>query len=425
MSVYDLTQTLPTKINVGDVLNCPYSGVAVALTLPPGRYELECWGAQGGYRSNVTYGGKGGYASGVLSVQEETGLHLYAGGSGNTGGNSGGFNGGGRRASYNGGGGASDIRLRADNLLARVIVAGGGGSDGASNKKGMYGGGESGGSATQSYGSGGYGGTQTGISSSSWQTSAPSTGTSSQSDAYAGFGFGGNGVSRSSGHGGAGGGGWYGGAGAYPDGSGDDDRGGGGGSGWVWTGENEPNGFLLTTADQLTNAALIGGNQSITSPSGSPETGHSGDGYIRITVLELYATAPDTPGNLRQTVQDYFSIGIAWDAVECDGYKVYRDGSLISTQTGISILDTGVAPYNTYTYTVVAYNDEGDSDPAQLVAQTTQGYAAMLPVVTGASIAPNPAGINTPAKIQVFCVDTLVILDPAWYQAGEIQCGEG
>ena len=205
MATYDLTLLAPRNLNPGDVLNCPYSGASVALILPPGRYELKCWGAQGGYRSNVTYGGKGGYASGVLSVQEETGFHLYVGGSGNTGGNSGGFNGGGRRASYNGGGGASDIRLRADNLLARVIVAGGGGSDGASNKQGMYGGGESGGSATQSYGSGGYGGTQTGVSSSSWQTSAPSTGTSSQSDAYAGFGFGGNGVSRSSGHGGAGG----------------------------------------------------------------------------------------------------------------------------------------------------------------------------------------------------------------------------
>lgn len=424
MAQYDLTASIPAKVNLDDILNCPYSGDSVSIELPPGRYKLECWGAQGGYRSSSTYGGKGGYSNGVLSILDKTVLYLYTGGSGNTGGKSGGFNGGGRRASYNGGGGASDIRLRTDNILSRVIVAGGGGSDGASNKQGMYGGGETGGNATQSYGSGGYGGTQSGVSSSSWQTDSQSSGTSLQSDAYAGFGFGGNGVSRSSGHGGAGGGGWYGGAGAYPDGSGDDDRGGGGGSGWVWTGENEPNGFLLTTADQLTNAALIGGNQSITSPSGSSETGHSGDGYIRITVLELYATAPDTPVNLRQTVQDYFSIGIAWDPVECDGYKVYRDGVLVSTQTGTSFLDSGLSSYKKYKYSVVAYNENGDSELAELIAGTKEEYAVMIPKIEDAYFSKNPANINEKVILTVSVTDTIIILEPYAYPCGEFYSGE-
>lgn len=200
-------------------------------------------------------------------------MYLYSGGAGNTGGANGGFNGGGLRDSYNGGGGASDIRITANNLQSRVIVAGGGGSDGATNKTGMYGGGTSGGTATQSYGSGGGGGTQT----------AGGAGGNNNSGS---FGIGGKGINYANGYGGAGGGGWYGGGGAYPDGSGDDDRGGGGGSGFVWTGSNAPNSYRLGSQYYLSNASTVAGNTSFISPTGTAETGHAGNGYIRITVIE-------------------------------------------------------------------------------------------------------------------------------------------
>lgn len=145
--IYDLTQTTFSELNTGDVLNVPYSGDKISVTLPAGVYTLETWGAQGGYRSSSTYGGKGGYSKGTITLQDPTNVHIYAGGSGNSktaSGNSsvlteGGFNGGGSRYRY----------------------CGGGGSDGATSKTGMYGGGTSGGTATQSYGSGGGGGTQT------------------------------------------------------------------------------------------------------------------------------------------------------------------------------------------------------------------------------------------------------------------------
>lgn len=283
------------KAYLGDALvfeNAPqgpqdfqYTGSAEVISLRKGRYKLEVWGAQGGYRSSETYAGKGGYSVGVLTLTEQTNLYVRVGGSGNTGGASGGFNGGGKRSSYPGGGGATDIRIGTDDLNHRVIVAGGGGSDGASNKNGMYGGGTTGGNATQSYGTGGFGGTQTGVSNSSWQAGNPSASTTTQAGAYAGFGFGGNGITSNNGNAGAGGGGWYGGAGSMPDGSGDDDRGGGGGSGFVWTGENAPTGFGLTEAYYLGNAETIGGSTSFLSPDGVNETGHSGNGYARITPL--------------------------------------------------------------------------------------------------------------------------------------------
>ena len=171
MATYDLTSSIPaaSSLAAGDILNCPYSGVKKEITLPKGKYKLEVWGAQGGYRSSASYGGKGGYSYGTITLNQPTTVYLYAGGfpgnttssAGSSKTRAGGFNGGGSRYGYYGGGGGSDIRIGQDNLYARVIVAGGGGSDGATNKTGMYGGGTSGGSASQSFGTGGGGGTQT------------------------------------------------------------------------------------------------------------------------------------------------------------------------------------------------------------------------------------------------------------------------
>lgn len=266
-----------------------YTGDVAAITLYPGLYRLEVWGAEGGYRSSTAYAGKGGYSVGSIRINQPTPVFVRVGGSGNTGGPAGGFNGGGRRSAYNGGGGASDIRIGADDLNHRVIVAGGGGSDGGSSKRGKYGGGQSGGDVGSSgsangYGTAGYGGTQTGNSGgTNWVAQEQSATTINDADAKSGFGFGGNGVNKNSGFGGAGGGGWYGGTGRIPDGSGDDDGGGGGGSGFVWTGENAPAGFGLTEEHYLANAQTVDGAQSFAGPDGAAETGHGGNGYARIT----------------------------------------------------------------------------------------------------------------------------------------------
>lgn len=322
MATYDLTSIIPSSVMSGDILNCPYSGNYKQITLQPGKYKLEVWGAQGGYRSNSTYGGKGGYSVGTLTLTEETTLYIYAGGSpggstssvGTSKATTGGFNGGGYRTGYPGGGGASDIRIGSTSLYARVIVAGGGGSCGSTSKKGMYGGGTTGGSSTENYtGYSNYcgkGGTQTysGYSTSHTASSQVTTYTSNKSDYYGGFGFGGYGLYRSNGYGGAGGGGWYGGSGTYPDSSGDDDRGGGGGSGYIYTADtavNYPSGCLLNSNYYLSDASMIAGDASMTDPeSGSSVTGRSGNGYVRITVIEV------------ASIEGYINIGNTWYAID-------------------------------------------------------------------------------------------------------------
>ena len=274
-----------SNIKTGDILNFNYTGAVQSVTLPKGTYTLECWGAQGGYSSSnsgidVGMGGKGGYSVGTITLDKKTPIYIYAGGVGSISGNGkadGGFpNGGSSWASdtsegAGGGGGSSDIRIGTDSLYARVIVAGGGGGGGEDNETGGYGGGETGGTSGS-----GTPGSQT----------APS--------GY--FGIGGH----TSYDGGGGGGGWYG---ACPAGgqttpatsnSGSDTSGSPGGSGYVYTSstaKNYPSGCLLNSSYYLSDAKTIAGNTSFTSPTGSSETGHSGNGYCRITVIECSNTA--------------------------------------------------------------------------------------------------------------------------------------
>lgn len=222
---------------------------------------------------------------------------------------------GGYRYGYCGGGGATDIRFvsgdwnNSSSLFSRVIVAGGGGSDGATSKKGMYGGGTEGGSSTQSYTASsnycGKGGKQgySGYSTSYTIATQATSGLNSNSTSYycGGFGFGGGGVYLSRGYGGAGGGGWYGGSGTVPNTSNDNDRGGGGGSGWVFTQANystwqsanstDAAKYTVNTKYYLTNATTTAGNASFESTSGGTETGHSGDGYAKITPISIVGTS--------------------------------------------------------------------------------------------------------------------------------------
>lgn len=148
---------------VGTVFNYDYTGSVQQITLPKGKYKLQCWGAQGGNVSGsyTATGSKGGYSEGVLTITEPTTIYIFVGGQGTSSSTSstsgtanGGWNGGGasiRKSSYNSsdiygesyprpGGGATDMCLvtstmnyssgrtnrSSASLLSRFIVAGGG-----------------------------------------------------------------------------------------------------------------------------------------------------------------------------------------------------------------------------------------------------------------------------------------------------------
>ena len=238
-----------------------------------GYYKIDMYGARGGngysnyLTAGVTYGGLGGYSSGIIYLQKGQVLGVYVGGAGgdtdwNLGGNweiGGGWNGGGRGRHWNnytgythnsgGGGGATDIRLNGDQLWHRIMVAGGGGGGGGheGNSNGGYGGG-----ANSNGGSfipfsiwdnpGAGGGTLTGGGS------RPGNPQGEQYGYSGGFGYGG--ACADSFAGGGGGSGYYGGAGGCW-------HAGGGGSGYADTskfqnitganGCNNGNGYCVIT----------------------------------------------------------------------------------------------------------------------------------------------------------------------------------
>lgn len=254
----------------------PINGAVEEWTVPcDGTYKLEVWGASGGNDNSTYRGGKGGYSTGNIELEENTPLYIAVGGQGTTcNGPScstiGGFNGGGASSRTNvcennaistGGGGATHIALVGGTLSTigynsfvtqgnGLIVAGGGGS-------GFY-------CNSSNYSIGGYGGGLSG--GNSVDIGAPhfsrNGGTSAiggtQNSGYE-FGLGGPPIKDEVGAGG----GLYGGIGNF--------EGAGGGSGYI---------------DGVTNGTTIAGNASMPTHDGtSTMTGNTGNGYAKITYL--------------------------------------------------------------------------------------------------------------------------------------------
>ena len=288
----------------------------------PGTYLLEVWGASGG-NSTITYnndvsptpafGGKGGYSKGIIKIYSRTLAFLYVGEQGfvvkEVGINSRGtFGGGGNltiTTSQAGhaciGGGSSDIRLNEDNIFNRVIVAGAGGGASGGWPNIYVNGGDAGGSE----GFNGYcdtepekyftnGGTQTSggsVHGDKWGTGTGYDGT---------FGLGGGSRNYNTNYGGSGGGGWFGGAG------GGHRVSGAGGSGYAFTSSSyKPTGFKLSDKYYLKSSSVLDGRTSFPKATekiivGNHETGHVGNGAIRITcIINLsYSCKKKTPHNI-------------------------------------------------------------------------------------------------------------------------------
>lgn len=399
---------------VGTVFNYDYTGSVQQVTLPKGKYKLQCWGAQGGNVSGsyTATGSKGGYSEGVLTITDPTTIYIFVGGQGTSSSTSstsgtanGGWNGGGasvRKSSYDSsdtygesyprpGGGATDMCLvtstmnyssgrtnrSSASLLSRFIVAGGGAgasaryteittttthkewvvvksgtgytpssetsagnystvitispTSGNSYKvflttEARYKGINISGGGTASFGSEftpakgvwfsinitstepsvyydyevqEYKDVEESSTSSSNEKSNSSQqgggtsgkgqypGTQNSAGSGGAFGLGANQTDTGYRYAaGAGGGGWYGGGTNKSDSSTSYINYSGGGSGFVNTAANasyRPSGY---TGLQLDSGTTTAGNNSHPSTSGGTETGHSGNGYARITVLE-------------------------------------------------------------------------------------------------------------------------------------------
>ena len=139
--IYNLTKSI--------TYNYDYTGNVQTFTVPyTGTYKIECWGAEGGDDpcKGSAIPGKGAYTSGYVNLTSGKQLFLYIGGVGSSlykQINYGGWNGGGTSTSNqnkyfpSGGGGSTDVRLikhsgsdgwsGTSSLRSRIMVAAGGG----------------------------------------------------------------------------------------------------------------------------------------------------------------------------------------------------------------------------------------------------------------------------------------------------------
>ena len=252
------------------------------ITLNPGLFQFECWGAQGNTSASTHVGGPGAYTRGTIKLTEPKTFFLYVGEQ-NQHRYQISFNGGG--AGQHGGGGASDIRLLNgswddfSSLKSRIMVAAGGGGPNT-ELSGGAGGGLIGKDSQNGYGKGGN------------QTAG------GEGCGNGAFGKGGNSFSEEiyDGNGGAG-------SGYYGGGTSIDctDYGGGGGSsfisghpGCIAIKEESSHFDNIIPADTsihfsglyFTRTLMIDGENEMPSPYGGKEkAGHIGHGAIRIQIV--------------------------------------------------------------------------------------------------------------------------------------------
>lgn len=116
---------------------------------------------------------------------------------------------------------------------------------------------------------------------------------------------------------------------------------------------------------------------------------------------------PTAPQNLRVTGKTAFTVDLEWDPasdnVAVTGYDVHRDGGLVSTVTGTTCTDQGLAPETTYTYTVAARDAAGNaSPPSTPVTVTTNRFVPPPGVQVDPSTPPLVSGAADVLATQSF-----------------------
>ncbi|MEV4455451.1 glycosyl hydrolase family 18 protein [Microbispora sp. NPDC049633] len=99
-------------------------------------------------------------------------------------------------------------------------------------------------------------------------------------------------------------------------------------------------------------------------------------------------TAPSVPAGLRVTGTTSSSVSLAWNAstdnTGVTGYQVYRGSQLVTTVTGTTYTDGGLASGTTYAYTVRARDAAGNVSAASAAVSATTGAGTGTPGQPGA-----------------------------------------
>jgi YD repeat-containing protein len=117
--------------------------------------------------------------------------------------------------------------------------------------------------------------------------------------------------------------------------------------------------YTVSAYDGAGNNSAQSGAAAVTTPSGP---------------------APSAPSGLSATVAGDNLVNLSWSAASdsggpgIGGYKIYRNGTEIGTSASTSFSDSGVAPFNTYSYTVAAYDKGGTTSPQSSAVSASTFY---------------------------------------------------
>jgi chitodextrinase len=149
------------------------------------------------------------------------------------------------------------------------------------------------------------------------------------------------------------------------------------------------------------------GSRQFTTPSAA----HS-DGKSDWVLLLQASSAPDTqaptsPVILTSGAVSSTQTNFTWSASTDDfgvaGYRIYRDGTLVTTTTGTSYSDAGLTPSTTYSYAVSAYdaanNESAQSAPVSITTLTPDTQAPSVPAnVAGTGVSTSQINLTWTAS---------------------------
>jgi chitodextrinase len=108
--------------------------------------------------------------------------------------------------------------------------------------------------------------------------------------------------------------------------------------------------------------------------------------------------SPSTPTSLSATTISSSQINLSWDAstdnVGVTGYKIFRNGTQITTATNTTYSDTILFPSTTYTYAVSAYDAAGNESAKSTFVSVTTLADTNPPTITSVSASGDPTNVT-------------------------------
>lgn len=89
---------------------------------------------------------------------------------------------------------------------------------------------------------------------------------------------------------------------------------------------------------------------------------------------------PETPSSFFQSA----SVVLRWSPVDCDGYRLYKNGSLLAETTETMYIDDEVSDGQDIKYSITAYRGSAESEPQTITVQIREGYTILTPIITSA-----------------------------------------